>query len=80
MLSGKLLGISTADCGLLSFADGELVYITRRFDRNDGDSKLHQEDLVQGFRFAHLPHRSRNAIGVATVVTTAMMTIAENRP
>jgi len=50
MLSGKLLGISTADCGLLSFADGELVYITRRFDRDDVDnSKLHQEDLVQGF-------------------------------
>jgi len=50
LLSGKLLGISTADCGLLSFADGELVYITRRFDRDDVDnSKLHQEDLVQGF-------------------------------
>lgn len=49
MLSGRLLGISTADCGLLNFADGELVYITRRFDRTDGGSKLHQEDLVQGF-------------------------------
>jgi len=52
MLSGRLLGISTADCGLLNFADGELVYITRRFDRADGadgNSKLHQEDLVQGF-------------------------------
>lgn len=49
MLSGKLLGISTADCGLLNFADDELVYVTRRFDRIDDDSKLHQEDLVQGF-------------------------------
>ena len=52
MLSGRLLGISTADCGLLNFKDGELVYITRRFDRTDGtdgDSKLHQEDLLQGF-------------------------------
>ena len=49
MLSGRLLGISTADCGLLNFADGELVYITRRFDRADDDRKLHQEDLVQGF-------------------------------
>jgi len=49
MLSGRLLGISTADCGLVNFADGELVYITRRFDRTDGDSKLHQEDLLQGF-------------------------------
>lgn len=49
MLSGKLLGISTADCGLVSFADGELVYITQRFDRAGDDSKIHQEDLVQGF-------------------------------
>jgi len=52
MLSGRLLGIRTADCGLVSFADGELVYITRRFDRVDGadvDSKIHQEDLLQGF-------------------------------
>jgi len=49
MLSGRLLGIRTADCALLNFADGELVYITRRFDRTDGDSKLHQEDLLQGF-------------------------------
>jgi serine/threonine-protein kinase HipA len=48
MLTSKLLGIDTALCGLVSFSDGELVYITKRFDRND-DDKIHQEDLVQGF-------------------------------
>ncbi len=48
MLTSKLLGIDTALCGLVSFSDGEPVYITKRFDRHDGD-KIHQEDLVQGF-------------------------------
>ena len=44
-----MLGIPTAGCGLVSFADDELVYITRRFDRIEDSQKLHQEDLVQGF-------------------------------
>ena len=49
MRTGALLGIPTAGCGLVSFADDELVYITRRFDRIEDSKKLHQEDLVQGF-------------------------------
>jgi serine/threonine-protein kinase HipA len=48
MLTSRILGIETASCGLVSFSDGELVYITKRFDRK-GDVKIHQEDLVQGF-------------------------------
>ena len=48
MLSSRLLGIKTADCGLVSFPDGELVYLTKRFDRKN-NRKIHQEDLVQGF-------------------------------
>lgn len=49
MISSQVLGIPTANCGLVSFSDGELAYITRRFDRVDRGGKLHQEDLVQGF-------------------------------
>jgi len=49
MLTSALLDIPTAQCGLVSFADNELVYITRRFDRVANGRKLHQEDLVQGF-------------------------------
>ncbi len=48
MLTSQLLGIETAHCGLISFSDGELVYITKRFDRKNNE-KIHQEDLVQGF-------------------------------
>jgi serine/threonine-protein kinase HipA len=50
MVSSRLLGIKTALCGLVTFADGELAYITHRFDRDrQKGEKHHQEDLVQGF-------------------------------
>lgn len=49
MVLSHLLGINTALCGLVSFKEGELVYITRRFDRVVGGEKLHQEDMAQGF-------------------------------
>ena len=48
MVSSRLLGIETALCGLIAFQDGELVYLTKRFDRTP-QGKLHQEDLAQGF-------------------------------
>jgi len=48
MLTGQLMNIRTASCGLVSFSDGELAYISRRFDKMD-DVRIHQEDLAQGF-------------------------------
>jgi serine/threonine-protein kinase HipA len=47
MRVSQLLGIDTAQCCLVSFAGGELAYLTRRFDRQEGGGKLHQEDLMQ---------------------------------
>jgi len=52
MQVSRLMDIDTAQCGLVSFDGGELVYITRRFDRLDNGHKLHQEDLVQCFDLA----------------------------
>jgi serine/threonine-protein kinase HipA len=49
MLISGVLDIETAACGLVTFADGELAYITRRFDRLNNGEKRHQEDLLQGF-------------------------------
>lgn len=46
MQIGRCLGIDVAECGLVSFKEGQLAYITRRFDR-DGNIKIHQEDLAQ---------------------------------
>ncbi len=47
MQVSRLMGIDTAQCGLVTFEGGELVYITKRFDRQPDGSKLHQEDLMQ---------------------------------
>ncbi|MBQ0721708.1 MAG: HipA domain-containing protein [Gammaproteobacteria bacterium] len=49
MQVSRLMGIDTAQCGLVTFDGGELAYITKRFDRLDDGSKLHQEDLMQCF-------------------------------
>ena len=49
MRISELVGIETAKCGLVDFADGELAYITRRFDRLSRGEKIHQEDLLQCF-------------------------------
>lgn len=48
MALSRMLGIPTAWSAVVKFSDGELAYITRRYDRIEGQ-KLHQEDLAQGF-------------------------------
>lgn len=45
-IASQLFGIKTADCTCVRFADGELAYLTRRFDRRDGHP-VRQEDLCQ---------------------------------
>lgn len=45
MLLARQAGISTAAHGLVRLADGELAYITRRFDRLADGSRVLQEDL-----------------------------------
>ena len=45
-IASKLFGIETAPNACIRFADGELAYIIRRFDRRNG-KKLLQEDFCQ---------------------------------
>lgn len=45
-LASQVFGISTAVNGCIRFADGELAYITRRFDRRAG-VRIGQEDFCQ---------------------------------
>lgn len=45
-IAKKLFGIKTAENELVRFADGELAYLTRRFDRRAGKA-IRQEDLCQ---------------------------------
>jgi serine/threonine-protein kinase HipA len=48
MCISRCVGIDTALSANLQFIDGEEAYITKRYDRLNG-TKLHQEDLAQGF-------------------------------
>ena len=45
-IASRLFRIPTAENKCVRFADGELAYLTRRFDRRGGES-LRQEDLCQ---------------------------------
>lgn len=45
-IARQIFGIKTADNRLIEFADGELAYLTRRFDRRNGET-VRQEDLCQ---------------------------------
>jgi serine/threonine-protein kinase HipA len=55
-LAAQVFGIATAVNACIRFADGELAYITRRFDRRSGD-KIGQEDFCQ------LSNRSEETAG-----------------
>jgi len=43
-LASQVFALETADNCLIAFSDGELAYLTKRFDRFD-DRKIHQEDF-----------------------------------
>lgn len=45
-IASRIFGIETAENSCVRFADGELAYLTRRFDRRDGGA-VRQEDLCQ---------------------------------
>src|SRR5690606_3997886 len=47
MKISEFVGLKTAKCGLVRFRDGELVYITKRFDLENRHYKIHQEDMMQ---------------------------------
>jgi len=45
-IAKQVFKINTAENGLIKFSDGEIAFISKRFDRKDGD-KLLQEDFCQ---------------------------------
>ena len=47
LISKNIFKIPTASCGLIKFSDGELAYITKRFDYDDiSNLKYDQEDFA----------------------------------
>jgi serine/threonine-protein kinase HipA len=45
-MARQIFDIRIAECAFLKFKNGDPVYLTRRFDFNDDDTKLLQEDFV----------------------------------
>lgn len=45
-LSKDVFKINTAECGLIRFSDGELAYLTKRFDYVNETTKYDQEDFA----------------------------------
>jgi serine/threonine-protein kinase HipA len=54
-LASQVYKIETAKNGLIAFSDGELAYITKRFDRVDG-KKIKQEDFCSLSERSELTH------------------------
>lgn len=46
LISKNIFKIRTAACGLIEFSDGELAYITKRFDYTEDGRKYDQEDFA----------------------------------
>ena len=46
-IAAQIFGIATAINACIRFADGELAYITKRFDRRPDGTKIAQEDFCQ---------------------------------
>lgn len=46
VISKEVFKIKTAECALIEFSDGELAYITKRFDYTSGGTKYDQEDFA----------------------------------
>jgi serine/threonine-protein kinase HipA len=68
MQLARLSGLITEECGLMRMDEHELGFLTRRFDRLDDGSKLHQEDFCQLSELTPASKYQGTAEGCAKVV------------
>ena len=83
-ISKQIFGIDTAPSALIPFSDGELAYITRRFDYAQDGTKLDQEDFASVLQYTEVS-RGRNykyassyeemAIAIKRFVPTSRVTL-----
>lgn len=70
MCINSLLGIETAICGLIHFADDSLAYVVKRFDREKDGSRIHQEDMMQAMGRPNTADNSKYAGSYEAVART----------
>jgi serine/threonine-protein kinase HipA len=52
-IAKQLFNIKIAECAFMNFANGTPAYITKRFDYNENNKKLNQEDFVSVLKAAN---------------------------
>ncbi|PTB84983.1 hypothetical protein C9988_03185 [Pseudidiomarina aestuarii] len=61
------IGLKTAECGLIPFEDGELAYVTKRFDVLSKDERYFVEDGAS-LCLVHPKHKDSDALSYETVL------------
>ena len=61
------IGLKTAECGLVPFEDGELAYVTKRFDILSKDERYFVEDGAS-LCLVHPKHKDSDALSYETVL------------
>lgn len=67
MSLAKKVGLITAECGLVPFEDGELAYVTKRFDIFNKDERYFVEDGAS-LCLVHPKHKDSEALSYETVL------------
>ncbi|AVJ54860.1 hypothetical protein C5610_00240 [Idiomarina sp. OT37-5b] len=67
MSLAKTIGLKTAECGLVPFEDGELAYVTKRFDILNKGERYFVEDGAS-LCLVHPKHKDSEALSYETVL------------
>lgn len=78
-ISKQVFKINTAESGLIRFADGELAYITKRFDYLENETKYDQEDFASILQVTSSTHGKDYKYNAKTY-TDCMRAIKEYSP
>ncbi|MGD9554423.1 MAG: type II toxin-antitoxin system HipA family toxin [Arcobacteraceae bacterium] len=73
LISKNIFNIPTASCALIKFSDGELAYITKRFDYDDNGLKYDQEDFSGVLEVTSATHGENYKYDACTYVDCANM-------
>lgn len=73
LISKNIFKIPTASCGLIRFKDGELAYITKRFDYDEKGLKYDQEDFAGILKVSPSTHGENYKYDACTYLDCAKM-------
>ncbi|NQY34347.1 MAG: HipA domain-containing protein [Alteromonadaceae bacterium] len=78
MLLAKAVGLIVANCALVPFEDGELAYITKRFDIIDGNTRLFIEDGASLCE-VHPKHKGDDSLSYENTLRTLFKASGNNQ-